>query len=325
MEFRTILPDRPSDWLIDHTDAMTLLGSCFTEHFEQRLADRKFRVYGNPFGIVYNPLSIGEGLERLLEGNQLFQAEELTEYEGLWHSRMHHGAFSHPDPVEALEAINRKYLHAARHLSESSVLFITLGTAEIFRRLDTGVVVANNHKMPERWFEKSRLSVSDATDALLPALQRWALAAPERKVVLTVSPVRHLRSGLVENQRSKATLLLACAAICDALPQAVYFPAYELLMDDLRDYRFYADDLLHPAAQAVEYIWLYFSRHFFSEETRDLIHTFEKLRRAAGHRPLHPERAQHRLFLQQQLEITRVLAKKYPHLDFSLEMRAFSA
>ena len=324
-QFRTILPLQPAPFMIGHNDRLLLIGSCFTENMGDRLAAGKFPVYVNPFGIVYNPASIARCLERLLPDSQPFAAKDLFENAGLWHSWEHHGHFSKPDKDATLAGIHHSLNTAAQHLQKTNRLLLTLGTAEVFEHKNTGQVVANNHKMSAATFRQRRLSVSEIADGLIPVLEKIKSQNPDLQVVLTVSPVRHIRNGMVENQRSKATLLLACEQICAALPYTFYFPAYELLLDDLRDYRFYADDMLHPSPVAADYIWQFFGDTFFSEGTRSLCARMEKIAAAVRHRPFHPDTPEHRAFARAQLTAIEQLSKEYSDLNFSTEVAHFQA
>jgi len=323
--FRTTLGPSPSSSPITHAHQLILLGSCFTEHIGHKLAERKFNALTNPFGIVYNPLSMAQCLERLVDGNQAFTQEELFENAGLWHSWEHHGRFSKPDKNETLDSINLAYHQASEHLKKTDILLLTFGTSDLFTLRETGKVVANNHKMPAALFAPRRLSVSEIVERSVQAIKSVAHlhGVPHFKVILTVSPVRHLRNGLVENQRSKAALLLACEEICAQLDYAQYFPAYELLLDDLRDYRFYATDMVHPSDVAVDYVWQFFSDTFFAEKTRRLNERIEKIRAAAQHRPFHTNTAQYRAFAQVQMEAIANLKLEMPDLDFSKEEALF--
>jgi len=323
--FRTTLASASSSFQINHPHHLFLLGSCFTEHIGQKLSERKFNLLSNPFGIVYNPLSMAQCLERICEGNRPFTREDMFENAGLWHSWEHHGRFSKPDKNEAFEGINTAYLKASAYLKKADILLLTFGTSDVFVLRETGKVVANNHKMPAALFAPRRLSVSEIVERTVQAIKSVAhlKGVPHFKVILTVSPVRHLRNGLVENQRSKAALLLACEEICAQLNYAHYFPAYELLLDDLRDYRFYAADMLHPSEVAVDYVWKFFSDTFFSEKTSKLNERIEKICAAARHRPFHPDTAQHRAFVQAQLKAIAALKLEMPGLDFATEEAAF--
>ncbi|MDX1913251.1 MAG: GSCFA domain-containing protein [Saprospiraceae bacterium] len=321
--FRTILPVLPAPFRMEHTQRWMLVGSCFTEHIGARLAACKFHTQVNPNGIVYNPVSMASCLTRLLEGTRPYQADELFHHDGLWHSWEHHGRFSHPDKSAALAAINTGYRQGAAFLQECDGIVLTLGTAEVSVLRETGQIVANNHKTPAAWFETRRLNVGEIVESLMTVLQMWQTIRPHLRVIVSVSPVRHLRSGLVENQRSKAALLLAGAVLSERLEGVVYFPAYEWLMDDLRDYRFYAADMLHPSEAAIDYIWANFAETFFSEKTRALNVRIEKIRAAALHRPFHSDSEPHQAFLRAQLEAIAALRKEVPQLDFTAEENQF--
>lgn len=301
---------------------MLCVGSCFTEHIGARLSASKFSTFLNPFGIVYNPISMARCLEKLLAGGP-FEASQLFENRGLWHSWEHHGHFSAPDGYAALAGMDAAAAQAADFLKKTDRLFLTLGTATVFSLRETGAVVANCHKMPASVFEKRRISVGEIVGALEPVLQKIGAQNPDFQVILTVSPVRHLRDGFAENQRSKAACLLACAELCERLPFAHYFPAYELVLDDLRDYRFFAADMVHPSEQAIEYVWEFFGEAFFSPETKRLLARLERLAAAARHRPFNPETEQHRAFARAQLSVLDALAAEFPEMDFSAERAHF--
>ena len=321
--FRTDIAAEAAPFSIGHSDRLLLAGSCFTEHIGGRLQALKFRVRVNPFGIVYNPASIAGCLERLRAGDRPFGEAELFENAGLWRSWEHHSDFAAPTPADALQRINDAYAADAEWLQNANRLLLTFGTADVFALRDTGRIVANNHKMPAARFEKRRLSADEIADATSGILQKIKSQQPDFQVVLTVSPVRHLREGAVANQRSKATLVLACEALCRHLPFAHYFPAYELLLDDLRDYRFYADDMIHPSAVAVGYIWEHFAETYFSKDTIRLIDRIAKIRQAMLHRPFRPDLPEHKAFRRTQLAATEQLKKEYLDLDLREELAFF--
>ena len=277
-------------------------------------------MFSRPFGTVYNPISMARCLDRLLEGNKPFFQNELFENAGLWRSWEHHSDFAAPDPLETLLIINTRYNEAASFLKTTNTLLLTLGTADVHLLKTTGQVVANNHKIPAAAFETRRMTPEEVAETLSVVLKKMLHC----RVILTVSPVRHLRLGLHENQLSKAVLLLACNILTRKFPNVCYFPAYELQLDDLRDYRFYADDMIHPARQAVDYIWKYFSKIFFSPETMDLVFQLEKLDRALQHRPFHPESSEHQAFKITQLLRVQAMTTKYPFLNLQAELKHFS-
>ncbi|MEZ4927568.1 MAG: GSCFA domain-containing protein [Saprospiraceae bacterium] len=323
--FRTVLPARAAPFTIGHNDHLMMIGSCFSVNIGERLLQRKFRTAINPFGIVYNPLSIAGCLDRLMAEKQAFTEDELFENAGLWHSWEHHGHFSKPSRAETLEGINSAYAQAVKELKSTNTVILTFGTSIVHYLKENGQVVANNHKMPAAVFGQRRLDIQEICEALSPVLTKLTRQNPGLRIIFTVSPVRHIRNGLEENQRSKAVLLLAVEALCRQFDHAFYFPAYELQLDDLRDYRFYASDMLHPSEQAVDYIWQYFSDAFFSGETQQLNAAIEKITTAAAHRPFHPDSVEHKAFKAAQLKAIEKVKREWPGLDFSGEERVFGA
>lgn len=322
MNFRTELPPLSFPFKISHADALLSIGSCFTEHIGERLSTLKFKQLQNPFGIVYNPISIAEQLEWLLSDKK-FAASDLFQHNELWHSWAHHGSFSSLNQMETLVKINESLQQAQATLPSVTRLLVTLGTANVFVLKESDKIVANCHKMPSQVFEKRRLSVEAIAANFIPILQKLKLQNPDLQVILTVSPVRHIRDGFVANQRSKATLLLAIAEICQELEFAHYFPAYELILDDLRDYRFFNADMIHPNEVAIDYVWQRFAEVFFDKNTQDLISQIEAIVQASQHRPFHAQSQQHQAFAQQQLAKIKRLEQQYDFLNFTTERLFF--
>jgi hypothetical protein len=319
MNFRTQLQPTPS-FSISHEKNILCMGSCFAEHMALKLQERKFPVLLNPFGIIYNPLSLAGNLIRLLQKNK-FSGKEMVEDQGRWHSLAHHGSFSGRKRDGVVRKVNTAFRKGQEFLEKTDVLILTLGTAFVYEYLPTGEIVANCHKIPAKKFEKRLLRKEMVVQALHTAIISLLERQPDCKIILTVSPVRHLRDGMVENQQSKATLLLSVGELADSLPQIDYFPSYELLMDDLRDYRFYGDDLVHPSPMAIDYIWDFFAETYFRKNTREMIRKVEKVRAAALHRPFDPKSPQHRSFTEKQLDKISQLEKKYSFLDFKEEKK----
>ncbi|MEY3050546.1 MAG: hypothetical protein RLY31_331 [Bacteroidota bacterium] len=316
--FRTQVHPAETGLSFHHADAVLCMGSCFAEHIGSRLAALKFRVFQQPFGIVYNPLSMARQLHRLSEARP-FTADELVTHQGLWHSFEHHGRFSGQEPMEVLEKVNRTLTEAAQFLRQADRLLLTLGTAHVFFRQLTGQPVANCHKFPAAEFDRRRLDVPTIRDSLQDALSAVRAFVPSLRIVLTVSPVRHWRDGPVENQRSKATLLLACEELARLVPGVEYFPSYEIMMDDLRDYRFYAPDMIHPNEVALQYIWEQFESVYFREDTRQLCRRVERIRTGLDHRPIYPDTDAHRAMLNRLREETDRLEMDHPTLDLTEE------
>lgn len=283
MEFRTIIPIKPQP-VADHNTKFMLLGSCFAENIGQKLLDYRFRCDVNPFGVLYNPISIAQSLERLA-AKQSFTFAELFEYDGLWHSWAHHGSFSDPAAEKALEKIQLRFDTTANHLEQTDLLIITFGSAWVYEF--EGQVVANCHKVPNNRFVRRRLTVDEITTRYTQLFDTLRQANPHLKVLLSVSPIRYLRNAATENQTSKAILLLAAEKLCQTVPNTAYFPAYEIVLDELRDYRFFADDMIHPSATAIAYVWERFSQAYFTPETLALLPEIDKKNKQAAHRPLH--------------------------------------
>jgi hypothetical protein len=323
LQFRTPLPGMRAAFQINHQNQLFVSGSCFAEHIGAKLSDLQFRVMNSPFGIVYNPYSILEGLERVATGGPAYTGEDVFEQEGIWRSWQHHSRFALPEREETVTALNRHLQEAHQTLLKTDRMLLTFGTADVFYLKDNQCIVANNHKMPADHFGQRRLSAQEIAGKAIAILTRLKQERPSLQVILTVSPVRHLRAGAVENQRSKAQLILACEALSRELPFVSYFPAYELLLDDLRDYRFYAADMLHPSELAVSYIWQYFAQTYFSAETQSLIAQIEKVKSAAAHRPFHSGTAAHQKFVAQQLEAIQSLQNQLPEHSLQSEMQYF--
>ena len=278
MKLMTPVDISPSTFSIGYDTPMLLLGSCFTDEIGRKLRTAGFDMLCNPFGTLYNPLSIAACLGRAVD-NQPMQAEELVRYDGLWHSWLHHSRFSHADREQCLSRCNDAIRQTHDFLERRPLLMVTFGTAWVFEC--GGSVVANCHKVPQREFERRRLTVQEIVDVWQPLSAR--LVCP---TVFTVSPIRHLADGAHGNQLSKATLLLAVDSLVNANPQAHYFDSYELLMDELRDYRFYARDMCHPSEVAVDVVWERFQEVYMSTETREYVRQQEKAYIRSQHRPI---------------------------------------
>ena len=321
MEFRTPVHIAPFGFRIGHSHKGLLVGSCFADRIGRIMRNHKLPVTVNPFGTLFNPASIAATLKRL-EEHRSYDAGDLTRYEERWISFVHHGAFDGSDCKQTLRRINEALETGAEALRTADYAILTLGTAWVYELRDTGRIVANCHKLPAAMFRRRRMSASEIVETLGEAITRFL---PGRKTILTVSPVRHLGDGATENTLSKSTLILAAHALTESLPDCRYFPAYEILMDDLRDYRFYERDMVHPSETAVEYIWEAFRRNVLDERDNGLLDRAEALRRAMEHRPFDPSGEAHRRFRNRQAEEARALQRQYPDLDFSEEIKFFES
>lgn len=297
---------------ISHRQHILLMGSCFADEMGQKLHDDRFDCLVNPFGTLYNPMSILQSLERLLSGRE-FGESDLFQYGGLWHSWMHHGSFSGVNPQDTLDGIRRSFAQAVEFLRQTDVLVMTWGTNRSYFYQDQ--LVANCHKVPEKQFRTRDFGVEEIVNCTTEVLNRLWQVNPQLHVVLTVSPIRYVKYGLHESQLSKATLLLAADALQRQFPDTVhYFPAYEILMDELRDYRFYADDLVHPSSLAVQYVYERFTSCFVDKQDQLISAECRKLVREMQHRPLHPESAEYQRFRAQLEKKINDLKQRYPYL-----------
>lgn len=306
---------------ISHQSEILLMGSCFSENIGDKLKSNKFAVNVNPFGILYNPISIYNALNRLLE-NKLFTENDFIHYNGSYHSFMHHGSFSKSNLTEAVDNVNYEFSAASNHLENADVLLITFGTSYIFKWNESQEIVGNCHKMPANKFTRERLSIDDIYSAWRNLIKRIITQNPNIKLVFTVSPIRHFKDGAHENQLSKAILHLSIDMLMHEFPKnAFYFPAYEIVMDQLRDYRFYTDDMLHPSILAQTYIWKRFSETFFSIITQKIIAEWQKICQALSHRPHDPNSNEYIKFLNRTIKNLQAFQEKYTYLHCSPEKR----
>lgn len=319
MKFRTEIAVNRSGFTIDHARRGFLAGSCFSEHIADRLRAAKFPVESNPSGILFNPASIARMFRRLSEGRP-YTESELTHAGGLWFSYDHHGAFSRTSAEETLAAVNAALREGAAALAGADYVVVTFGTAWVYRLTTDGRTVANCHKQPSACFRRERLSAGEI-EAEYGALLEGPLKG--KQVLLTVSPVRHVKDGLEENSLSKAVLRTAAAALAEDFRDVYYFPSFEIMNDDLRDYRFYEEDMVHPSAQAVDYIWDKFAEFAMDPDTRALLPRLDKLDAAMRHRVMHAGSAAAAVFRECSLKLVEELQEALPGVDFSPEREYF--
>lgn len=279
MEFTTKVNIPKSSFDITHKDKLLLLGSCFTENIGDYLKNYQFPVHTNPFGIIYHPISIFNSLENIISQKK-YTESDLIYHNELFISLEHHGDFSGTNKENVLSNINTAIEKSHTFFNLSNYIVITLGTSFVYEYIAQHKIVANCHKIPNTAFKKRLLSVSEIVDAF----HKFSTKITDKTILFTVSPVRHWRDGASENLRSKSILIESIHQIIEQNSNCFYFPAYEIMMDELRDYRYYAEDMLHPNTVAVKYIWKRFSETYFSEKTAQINQRIEKINLLLQHR-----------------------------------------
>ena len=322
-KFQTVVEIPKFEWETGYSKKNIFMGSCFTENVGNKMAALKYSVDINPFGILYNPVSVANGIDILLNKKE-FTADDLIQHNSLWHSFYHHGKFSSADKNDTLQTINNRIKSSSDYLKNADFLFITFGTAWVYKYRSTGKTVSNCHKISAKEFNRVRLSVNEIVEIYKKLLADIKKINPELKVVFTVSPIRHWKDGAVENQRSKSTLLLAIDEIIKASNEnCSYFPSYEIVMDELRDYRFYADDMIHISEVAIQHIWEKFEAALIADESRKISKEVQKIVASANHRPFNKFTKEHQSFLQKQLLKLKHLEQKYPFVNLGGEKQKF--
>ena len=320
MNLQTKITVAAPDFSIDYNSRLMMLGSCFAENMGSKFSYYKFDVDVNPCGIIYNPLSVANVLRLLVEGKR-FEKNDLREVGGKWVSLFHHGAFSSADPDECLHRINDRLTKATGELRTLDLLVITRGTAWVYKYIPENIIVSNCHKIPSREFERSRLSVEDIVREYLVLIERLREINPGLRILFTVSPIRHWKDGAHGNQLSKATLLLAIDRLREEIQHVYYFPAYEIVLDELRDYRFYAEDMLHVSGFTVDYIWERFLYSFISPEVFGLMNQIGRINKGVAHRPFEPQSEEYQRLVKKMLAEIAMISRSYPMIDFSEEKR----
>lgn len=285
MEFRTVVPPLRHNGLISHHTALLMLGSCFTDNISRRLGDDLFDVIANPSGTLYNPLSIANAIDRLIEEKE-YSDDDLFFHQGLWRSPDHHSSLCSSDMAKALSIMNRRLHEGSSALQRAGVLIATWGSSTAYVDKYSGHCVANCHKQPAERFDIAVLQPERIITIWQNLTARLRQLNPSLTVIITVSPIRHKAYGLDGNTLNKARLIEAAHALADIDERTIYFPSYEIMMDDLRDYRFYAADMIHPSETACDYIYEIFSKSFFDKATMELAEQSRRLTRRLRHRPM---------------------------------------
>lgn len=324
---------------ICYLDKILLIGSCFTEHIGNSLANAKFSILQNPNGILFDPVSVCKSLLSYIENKQ-YNESDMFQLNEVWHSWQHHSRFSHTDLKEGLRIINESQNKSHSFLKEADWIIITLGSSFSYRLTElsesskvfpfgegldgAGASVANCHRAPVQWFNKHLLEINEIISLLDNCCHQLMQFNSKLNIIFTVSPVRHIRDGVVENNRSKARLIEAVHHIVNKLDRLYYFPAYELVIDVLRDYRFYDTDLVHPNYMATEFVLEKFAEACIDEPSQQLMQEIKKIVIARKHKAFQPDTKSHQQFLMSYHEKAKTLQEKYPFLDLKKELTWFS-
>jgi len=330
MQFQLPIQIKSPEARISYRDKIMLTGSCFTEHIGNSLNELKFSTLQNPNGILFDPRSVCNSLISYIENKQ-YKKEDLFYLNEIWNSWEHHSRFSNINADDALKIINESQQQAYNFLKYADLLIITLGSSFSYRLTDEATLggnnngVANCHRAPSQWFNKHLLTTDETISLLDTTYHRLKQFNPKLKIIFTISPVRHIRDGVIENNRSKARLIEAVHHLINNFAGLYYFPAYELVIDVLRDYRFYDIDMVHPNYPATEFVMEKFKEGFIDEQSQQLMDELKKIVIARKHKAFQPETNAHKTFLKTHLEKTKELQSKFSFLDLSDEINYFKS
>lgn len=316
MNFATQIPIPKSTNPIDYNSKIILLGSCFSENMGEKFTYFKFQNAINPFGIIFNPASIEKLVERVVN-HQYFLEKDIFFHNERWHCYEVHSDLSQSNKEAFLDDLNQILQFTNQQILKSTHIIITYGTSWIYRLKSNNEVVANCHKVPQNLFEKEILSTEIIEKSIQNTIDLIQKVNPKINFIFTISPVRHIKDGFVENQRSKAHLISALHSSSFQLPTSSYFPSYEIMMDELRDYRFYAEDMLHPSQVAIDYIWKRFSETNISEESHSIMQEVETIQKGLSHRPFNRNSESHLQFLSKLNDKIVKLQKQFPKIIFT--------
>lgn len=311
--FYTSIDIKKSSHKIDYNSTILSIGSCFSENIGVKLQKTHFNIDINPFGVLFNPVSIKQSIEFLME-KQFFKAHNLIKTGSMWGSFAHSTHFSDMNMNDCLLKINSRIQHASEMLRHANTLILTFGIAWIYTYIPDNTIVANCHKFPSSSFNRRRISSNEIVTQYNNLIDKLLQLNPNLQIIFTVSPVRHIKDGATENNISKGILLQAVQELVQMHSNSQYFPSYEIMLDELRDYRFYAPDMLHPSDTAIEYIFNKFRDVYFNKETNAIYEEINQYNSQVNHRPLHPESNEFQLFKQKLNERGEILKRKYPFM-----------
>lgn len=319
MQFRTQVPISKTNNPIDYNSKIISMGSCFAENMADKFDYFKFQNQTIPFGIIFNPVSIEKVIERTVH-EKLFTEKDVFFHNERWHSFETHSDLSNSDRQELLETLNKAIAITNKQLKQATHIIITYGTSWIYKNIESSDIVANCHKVPQRQFVKELLSVDIIQKSIQNTIDLIQAINPNINFIFTISPVRHIKDGFTENQLSKSHLFTALHQVLKThnaqLITHNYFPSYEIMMDELRDYRFYAEDMLHPNQVAIDYIWKRFGENYISENSISTMQEVEEIQKSLRHRSFNPESEQHQKFLAKLQQRMNLLGEKLPHIRF---------
>jgi len=315
MKFRTKIVLNQAHNQIDYNSKLVLIGSCFSENISEKLDYFKFNTYKNPFGILFNPIAIENLITKAINQTK-FTEKDIFYLNERWHCFEAHSNLSNADKNILLVNLNTAVKQTHKNLNEASHLIITLGTSWVYRFIETDLIVGNCHKIPQKKFLKEILSVKSIIASLENIITLVKNINPKINIIFTISPVRHLKDGFVENSKSKAHLLAAIHQLIEPRKNINYFPSYEIMMDDLRDYRFYKEDMVHPNKLAIQYIWEQFIATWVHQESFPIMKEVETIQKGLAHKPFNPNSKQHQQFLKTLTEKKKTLQTRFSHLTF---------
>ena len=305
---------KPEENQIDYSSKILLLGSCFSENIGERFEYYKFQNRINPFGIIFNPISLEKLIVRAID-SQNYTEEDVFEHNELWFCFETHSQLAAKSQEEILSRLNDSLQILREALLSGTHIILTHGTSWVYRHLESNTIVANCHKLPQRLFQKELLSIDDISLSLLNITEKILSVNPEANLINTISPVRHIKDGFVENTQSKAHLIAAIHGVVKR--QSFYFPSYEIMLDELRDYRFYSEDMLHPNNTAIEIIWQKFSGVWIFPKAESIQKEIGQIQTALQHRPINPFSKENELFQEKLQQRVVLICQNFPHIRFS--------
>jgi GSCFA family len=322
MDFRLEFTPKPLAVSINHQHTLMLMGSCFTENIGDKLMAHKFSVLQNPNGILFNPVSVKDAIGNYIANKTVVESDLFHLNEG-YHSWQHHSRFSGVTAQDAIAKTNTSTQQAHQYLKTANWVVITYGSAWVYELTENaanavvGNVAANNHKAPANWFNRRLLRNKELVEIINSTIEQLQQFNAGIKIIFTISPVRHLREGFVENNRSKAALIHAVHTGAEQFENVFYFPAYELVIDDLRDYRFYAEDMVHPNYAATNYVWKKFVASCVDEPSQQLMQQINEINAAVDHKPFNESSAAHKIFKEKYLAKAKAMQQNYPYMNLA--------